>query len=173
VSNFGVPAAARQPLAVALVAIGLLTLVAVGVFAWPTSGRAQDAIGACGDPATPYAEVQIDTYPRLWLELARTPAEKQVGLMYRESMPWENGMLFVYDRPATEGYWMRNTLIPLSIAWIERDGTIVDIQDMQPQSDEVHYPSGQYWFALEANQGWFFENGVGIGQQVIFCLGPQ
>jgi uncharacterized membrane protein (UPF0127 family) len=155
----------RQPFALALFVVGVLAL--------PASGRAQDAVGACGDAAAPYAEVQIDTYPRLWLELARTPEEKQMGLMFRPEMPWENGMLFVYDRPAIDGYWMRNTLIPLSIAWIERDGTIVDIQDMQPQTDDVHYPAAQYWYALEANQGWFFENGVGVGQQVLFCLGTQ
>jgi uncharacterized membrane protein (UPF0127 family) len=149
-----------------------LLFIVLGVLALPASTRAQGAVGACGDPGAPYAEVQIDTYPRLWLELARTPQEHQVGLMFRETMPWENGMLFVYDRPAIEGYWMRNTLIPLSIAWIERDGTIVDIQDMQPQTDDVHFPSAQYWYALETNQGWFYENGVGVGQQVIFCLGP-
>jgi uncharacterized membrane protein (UPF0127 family) len=79
----------------------------------------------------------------------------------------------VYDQPAREGYWMRNTLIPLSIAWIERDGTIVDIQDMQPLSDQVHAPSAQYWYALEVNQGWFFANGVGVGQQILFCLGSD
>jgi uncharacterized membrane protein (UPF0127 family) len=151
----------------------LLALFVVAVLALPASGRAQSALGVCGDPAAPYAEVQIDTYPRVWLELARTPEEKQVGLMFRESMPWENGMVFVYDRPATEGYWMRNTLIPLSIAWIERDGTIVDIQDMQPLSDEVHTPAAAYWYALEVNQGWFFANGVGVGQQVLFCLGES
>jgi uncharacterized membrane protein (UPF0127 family) len=148
-----------------------LALLVAAVLALPPSGRAQDAVGACGDPSAPFAEVQIETYPRVWLELASTSEQKQVGLMFRESMPWDNGMLFVYDRPAREGYWMRNTLIPLSIAWIERDGTIVDIQDMQPQTDDIHYPSGQYWYALETNQGWFYENGVGIGQQILFCLG--
>ena len=136
--------------------MGVLTLIVVGVLAWPASGRAQDAIGACGDPAAPYAEVQIDTYPRLWLELARTPEEKQVGLMYRESMPWENGMLFVYDRPATEGYWMRNTLIPLSIAWIERDGTIVDIQDMQPQIRRSALPLGPVLVRARGQSGLVF-----------------
>jgi uncharacterized membrane protein (UPF0127 family) len=68
---------------------------------------------------------------------------------------------------------MRNTLIPLSIAWIDRDGSIVDIQDMQPLSDEVHTPAAPYWYALEVNQGWFFANGVGVGQQVLFCLGDS
>ena len=137
----------------------------------PPASSAEDAVSSCGDAIAPYAEVLIDTYPRVELELARTPEEHQVGLMFRESLPWERGMLFVYDRQATEGYWMHNTLIPLSIAWISKEGTIVDIQDMQPLTDDVHFPAAPYWYALETNQGWFFENGVGVGQQIQFCLG--
>jgi uncharacterized membrane protein (UPF0127 family) len=153
-----------RPLLLALLTIGLSTL--------PAAGRAQqEAVGQCGDPLAPYAEVQIDTYPRVDLEVARTPEEHQIGLMFREWMPPDSGMVFVYDRPAVEGYWMHNTLLPLSIAWIGREGSIVDIQDMQPQTDDVHFPSGAYWYALEVNQGWFTDHGVGVGQQVIFCLG--
>jgi uncharacterized membrane protein (UPF0127 family) len=148
-----------------------LACLAVALCIVPAAGRAQDATGSCGFTTTPYAEVQIDTFPRLDLELARTPEEHQVGLMFRESMAPDSGMLFVYDRPATEGYWMHNTYIPLSIAWIAQDGTIVDIQDMEPLTDDVHWPASAYWYALEANQGWFFEHGVGVGQQVLFCLG--
>ncbi len=66
---------------------------------------------------------------------------------------------------------MRNTLIPLSIAWLDANGTIVDIQDMQPQSDDVHVPSAPYVYALEANQGWFAASGVSPGQRVVLCPG--
>jgi uncharacterized membrane protein (UPF0127 family) len=149
----------------------LLVLLLVGLVALPAASRAEDAIGQCGDASAPYAEVQIDTFPRLNLEIARTPDEHQVGLMFRQTLPIDSGMLFVYDRPATEGYWMHNTYLPLSIAWIGQEGNIVDIQDMQPLTDDVHWPSGPYWYALEANQGWFFENGVGVGQQITLCLG--
>ena len=128
-------------------------------------------MGTCEPADSPYAEVQIDTLPRVWLEIARTPQEHQLGLMFRTSLPTDNGMLFVYDHAATEGYWMRNTLIPLSIAWIDQDGSIVDIQDMQPQTDDVHTPAAPYWYALEVNQGWFADHGVGVGQRVLFCLG--
>src|SRR5262249_5948298 len=154
----------------------------------PAATRADEAVATCGDTTTPYAEVQIDTLPRLNLELARTPAEHEVGLMFRgydqavqhfsddqlqkvrdeyaqlrsqgansswDGVPDDSGMLFIYDRPATEGYWMHNTLLPLSIAWIGRDGPIVDIQDMQALTDDVHYPAAPYWYALEANQGWY------------------
>ena len=148
--------------------LGLLTFALVAV---PATTRAEDATAQCGDSFAPYAEVQIDTQPRLNLEVARTPDEHQVGLMYRQSLPDDGGMLFVYDHPATEGYWMHNTYVPLSIAWIDQNGAIVDIQDMQPLTDDVHSPAAAYWYALEANQGWFTNNGVGIGQYVTLCLG--
>ena len=134
----------------------------------------------CGDATAPYAEVQIDTYPRVNLELARTPQEHEVGLMYREYLPPDTGMLFVYQAAATEGYWMYHTLLPLDIAWIDRDGTIVDIQDMprlndpnsvQEASQNVHVPAAPYWYALEVNEGWFVDHAVGVGQQILFCLG--
>ena len=149
----------------------ILLALLLGLVALPAASRAEDALGQCGDPSAPYAEVQIETFPRLELEVARTPDEHQVGLMYRQSLPVNNGMLFVYDRASTEGYWMHNTYVPLSIAWIDQQGAIVDIQDMQPLTDDVHWPNAAYWYALEANQGWYLNNGVGVGQQVLFCLG--
>jgi uncharacterized membrane protein (UPF0127 family) len=138
----------------------------------------------CG--GQPYAEVQIDGLPRLNLEVARTPAEHEKGLMDRDSMPPDDGMVFVYTQPAREGYWMRNTLIPLSIAWLDQNGTILDIQDMDALDDEhAHYPGVgslpltqapstpvlAYYYALETNVGWFANHGVGVGQQIALCLG--
>jgi uncharacterized protein len=167
--------------ALALAALSVTAVVVVGlVVALPGRGRAQDAAGACGDTVEPFAEVQIDTLPRVWLEIARTSAEHERGLMDREYLPPDSGMLFVYDHPAIEGYWMFHTLIPLSIAWIDRSGVIVDIQDMPRLNDPfdaleasraVHHPAAAYWYALEVNQGWFVQNGVGVGQQVMLCLG--
>jgi uncharacterized membrane protein (UPF0127 family) len=135
--------------------------------------QAQQQIPTCDPSAsTPYAEFQIDTLPRIEpLEVARTEPEHELGLMYRDSLPPDAGMLFIYDHQATEGYWMHNTLLPLSIAWIDQNGGIVDIQDMQPETDDVHFPAAPYWYALEVNQGWFVQHGVGVGQQVLFCLG--
>jgi len=148
--------------------------------ALPARGRAQDALATCGDPTAPYAQVQIDTLPRLDLELARTSQEHERGLMFVDVLPPDSGMLFVYQFQAREAYWMLNTLIPLSIAFIDRDGTIVDIQDMARLNDPTEsseatqheYPSAApYWYALEVNQGWFLAHGVGVGQQIMFCLG--
>ncbi len=165
--------------AVSIRSIALIALV-VGLVAVPMHGRAQDAALNCGDASSPYAQVRIDGAPRLDLELARTPQEHEVGLMFRESLPPDSGMLFVYQAPAREAYWMYNTLVPLSIAWIDHDGTIVDVQDMprlndpsnvQEASQHTYPPAGPYWYALEVNQGWFVQHGVGVGQQITLCLG--
>jgi uncharacterized membrane protein (UPF0127 family) len=157
-----------------------LAALVVGLMALPVRGRAQDAVGACGDQTARYAQVQVDGSPRIDLELARTSQERERGLMDRPYLPPDSGMLFVYQFQAQEAYWMLNTLIPLSIAFIDRDGTIVDIQDMARLNDPTdsleatqhEYPSAApYWYALEVNQGWFVQHGVGTGQQILFCLG--
>jgi uncharacterized membrane protein (UPF0127 family) len=124
--------------------------------------------GACGQQ--PFAEAQVPGRPRLALELATTPEQHERGLMFRESMPADHGMLFVFDRQSNAAFWMRNTLIPLSVAYIDADGTILDIQDMQPQTDDSHPPARPYWYALEVNQGWYANNGVGVGDVLVFCL---
>ncbi|MBV9583043.1 MAG: DUF192 domain-containing protein, partial [Chloroflexi bacterium] len=102
----------------ALLAILAAGVVAFGLVAFTASGRAraQSAIGTCGDPSAPYAEVQIDTHPRINLQLARTEQERETGLMYVDEnhLPADNGMLFVYTAPSTESYCMYHTLIPLS-----------------------------------------------------------
>lgn len=151
-----------------LVAVAL-AIAAASTFAVRT--RADGGPVSCD--VQPTARVDIDTQPTLSLEVARTEAEHEQGLMFRQSLPLDSGMLFVYTAPSQGGYWMHNTLIPLSIAWLGQDGTIVDIQDMQPQTDDVHTPVAPYWYALEVNQGWFAANGVGVGQRVQLCLGSS
>jgi uncharacterized protein len=155
-------------------------VAAAAVVLLPGRGRAQTAVGSCGQSDAPYAEVQIDTFPRIDLRLARTAQEHERGLMDVDDLPADSGMLFIYQAQSSESYWMYNTLIPLSIAWINRDGSIVDIQDMARLNDPsdiqeagrtVYTPAAPYWYALEVNQGWFFEHGVGVGQQMLFCLG--
>jgi len=169
----------HRTIVLAVLTAGVVCLGLVA-FTASTKVRAQDAIAACGDPSAPYAEVQIDTHPRVDLRLARTEQERETGLMYVDDLPPDSGMLFVYSAPSHEGYWMYHTLIPLSIAWIDRDGTIVDIQDMarlndpndvQEAASTVYNPAASYWYALEVNEGWFVQNGVGVGQQFLFCLG--
>ena len=101
------------------------------------------------------------------VELAFGPKEQEQGLMYRTSMEEDHGMLFVYKEPDFLTFWMKNTRLPLSIAFIKTDGTIDVIRDMKPLDTSVRYHSKhQCQFALEMNQGWFSRNGVGPGQLV-------
>ena len=96
-------------------------------------------------------------------EIADTQAEQQRGLMERTELAEDAGMLFVFPREAPRSFWMRNTLIPLSIAYIDSDGRIVDIKDMQPL-DETSVPSAEpAQYALEVNQGFFEARGIEVG----------
>jgi len=102
----------------------------------------------------------------LAVELARTAAERGRGLMFREEMADGRGMLFVFDRETKAGFWMKDTKIPLSIAFVAGDGTILETQDMAPLSQELHRPAQAYRYALEVNQGWFARHGLGSGDRV-------
>ncbi len=102
----------------------------------------------------------------LRVELARTAGERSRGLMFREELAEDGGMLFVFPEDTEAGFWMKDTLIPLSIAFIAADGTILDIQDMEPLSEDTHRPSEEYRYALEVNQGWFRQNGFDVGDRV-------
>ena len=102
------------------------------------------------------------------VEIADDADERQRGLMYRESLEENQGMLFVYPEQRTLGFWMKNTLIPLDIAYIDREGRIVDIQQMEPQTTETYDSAAPAMYALEMNQGWFEANGIRIGDLVEF-----
>jgi uncharacterized protein len=96
-------------------------------------------------------------------QLAITPDQRQVGLMYRKEMPTNEGMLFIFDEPSRQCFWMRNTLLPLTIAFIADDGTIVNLADMKPLSEDSHCSSKPVRYALEMNAGWFAKRGIGPG----------
>ncbi len=97
---------------------------------------------------------------RLVAEVASSPADRATGLMWRESMPQNHGMLFVFQNHAIHCFWMRNTFIALSIAFLRDDGTIVNIEQMQPQQLDNHCPAEPVRFALEVNQGWFADRNI-------------
>jgi uncharacterized membrane protein (UPF0127 family) len=97
------------------------------------------------------------------VEIADTPAKQEVGLMGRTALAANAGMLFVFDREVSLPFYMKDTLIPLSIAFIDSGGRIVDIQDMQPLDETNHPPAAPYQYALEVNQGFFAEYGIEVG----------
>jgi hypothetical protein len=96
-------------------------------------------------------------------EVALTPQQRMTGLMFRREMGASEGMLFVSAQPAPQCFYMRNTLLPLTIAFIDDDGTIVDLVDMQPLDESSHCSSRPLRYALEMNQGWFAKRGIKPG----------
>ena len=108
----------------------------------------------------------------VWAEVARTPEERERGLMYREKLEDGRGMLFVFPDSQIRSFWMKNTFIPLDIAYMDESLRIVDIQAMQPE-DEDTYPSAMpAMFALEVPRGWFQEVGVEVGAEATIVFGP-
>ena len=103
---------------------------------------------------------------KIRVEVARSEGEKARGLMFRESLAKEEGMLFVYDREEILSFWMKNTRIPLSIAFIDKNGKILELQDMEPFSLRTHVSARPAKYALEVNQGWFKKNGIEVGDVI-------
>jgi uncharacterized membrane protein (UPF0127 family) len=99
-------------------------------------------------------------------EVAQTPDQRAIGLMNRPTMGVSDGMLFAFEAGATQCFWMKNTLLPLSIAFIGDDGAIVNIIEMKPQSLESHCSTKPVRFALEMNQGWFAKRGIKAGSKL-------
>ena len=102
----------------------------------------------------PSIELKTGIY-RIQAELADTPKSREVGLMNRTGMPMNSGMLFVFEQKAGHCFWMNNTKIPLSIAFIADDGKIVNIEEMQAETTNNHCPKAAVRYALEMNKQWF------------------
>jgi len=102
----------------------------------------------------------------LTAELATSPAQRETGLMNRFSLKPDHGMLFIFERPEPLSFWMRNTFVALSIAFISADGRILNIEDMRPQTDDPHWSKGAALYALEMKKGWFAERGIVAGALV-------
>lgn len=103
---------------------------------------------------------------RITAEMAHTPDARQVGLMHRESLAENRGMVFVFDFDATHCMWMRNTLIPLSVAFLDGEGTILNIEDMAPKTEINHCAAKPARYALEMNKGWFAQRGLNAGDRI-------
>ena len=98
--------------------------------------------------------------------VAQTPDQRQTGLMYRKAMEPNEGMLFVFESPMRQCFWMKNTLLPLSAAFIGDDGRIVNIADMAPQSLDSHCSDKPVRFVLEMHKGWFSKHGLKSGDRI-------
>ena len=125
-------------------------------------------------PALAQGQPQMDL-PRIQLsagmhlidaQVAQTPEQRQIGLMHRAQMPVTEGMLFVFEQPATQCFWMKNTLLPLTAAFVDDDGTIVNLADMKPQTLDSHCSTKPVRYVLEMNQGWFAKRGVKAGSRI-------
>jgi uncharacterized protein len=126
-----------------------------------TPANAADADG----PAMKTIAVKVGTHA-LKVELAATDAQRERGLMFRKSMPRDAGMLFTFDEPGYHAMWMKNTLIPLSVAFIDDEGRILNVLDMEPQTLDAHAAAGPARYAIETNKGWFAERGIKAGEKV-------
>ncbi len=113
-------------------------------------------------PRLPVIELTAGMYV-IQAEVAQTMNEQSIGLMYRRTMAVNEGMLFIYDSPQVRCFWMRNTLLPLTIAFIADDGSIVNLKDMQPETEKSHCSTKPVRYALEMNQGWFEKRGLKPG----------
>jgi len=99
-------------------------------------------------------------------QVATTVDQRATGLMHRREMAQHEGMLFVFEQPSVQCFWMKNTLLPLSIAFLADDGTVVNTDEMKPQTLDSHCSSKPVRYVLEMNQGWFAKRGVKAGTKL-------
>ena len=123
------------------------------------------SLGAWAEVVFKKSQVKIGAHA-LKVDVAAADEQRMQGLMYRKSMPAEEGMLFVFDEPAYHSMWMKNTLIPLSVAFLDKDGVILNILDMEPQTLDSHMAAGPAVYALETNKGWFAAKKIKPGDKV-------
>lgn len=125
----------------------------------PTPSPAQS------QPRLPVVELQAGIHV-IRSEIASDHESRMRGLMFRERLGRNEGMLFVFDAKSIQCFWMRNTFIPLTIAFIDDDGGIVNLADMQPKSEDSHCSAKPIRFALEMEQGWFAKRGLKAGDRL-------
>ena len=142
------------------------TAISLSLFLFLTPSWSQ--VPAPGEPqkGLPRVTLQAGMY-QIDAQVASTEYEREVGLMFRTQMPQHEGMLFVFEQSSPQCFWMKNTILPLSAAFIESDGTIVNIEDMKPQTTDSHCSRKPVRFVLEMNQGWFTKKGLKAGAKLL------
>ncbi|HYP86285.1 DUF192 domain-containing protein [Variovorax sp.] len=122
---------------------------------------------AQGEPQSGLPRVHLSAgMYQIEAQVAATPTQREIGLMFRKEMPQQEGMLFVFEQAAPQCFWMKNTLLPLTAAFIAEDGRIVNLADMQPQTTDNHCSSEPVRFVLEMNQGWFERKNIKAGSRL-------
>lgn len=144
-----------------------LVVLALAAAAAAVPAAAQDAQTNLARVALSAGMHQIDT------QVAQTPEQRATGLMYRRQMPQHEGMLFVFEQPSVQCFWMKNTLLPLTAAFVADDGTIVNLADMKPQTTDSHCSDKPVRYVLEMNQGWFARKGIKPGFRLAGKPFPQ
>lgn len=138
----------------------LLLTIALPFFLVVGSARAQDA-------PTEFAVIELSAGIHLIrAEVAVEASERAKGLMFRRHLGTNQGMVFLFDEPTMQCMWMKNTLIPLSVAFIGEDGRVLNVEDMQPQTEASHCAVRPARYALEMNRGWFARHGVAAGSKI-------
>ncbi len=99
-------------------------------------------------------------------QVAQTPQQREVGLMFRKDMPQQEGMIFIFEALSQQCFWMKNTLLPLTAAFVADDGTIVNLADMKAQTTDSHCSTQPVRYVLEMNQGWFAKKGIKAGTKL-------
>lgn len=161
----------KRPITPLLLLALLLPLAACG--GDRDAGFADTATGdAPSLPPRGMAWVIFDTDTVL-AEVAATPEAREQGLMFRTEVPDGTGMIFVFEDMAPRSFWMRNTFVPLDIAFMDMDHRIVDIQQMEPETDELTESAAPAMFALEVRAGWFEEMGIAEGDRARLVFGRR
>jgi uncharacterized membrane protein (UPF0127 family) len=113
----------------------------------------------------PRVKLSVGMY-QIDAQVAQTTEQRMTGLMFRKEMPQHEGMLFVFEQPSQQCFWMKNTLLPLSAAFIDEDGTLVNVAEMKPQTLDSHCSAKPVRYVLEMNQGWFSKRGIKPGTKL-------
>jgi uncharacterized membrane protein (UPF0127 family) len=140
-------------------------LPALTLIALTASALAQPTAGGSPQTNLPHAQLTAGMH-RIDAQVAATPAQRQTGLMHRKDMPQHEGMLFVFEQPGVQCFWMKNTLIPLTAAFIADDGRIVNLADMKPLDESSHCSAQPVRYVLEMNQGWFSQRHLVAGARL-------
>jgi len=117
-----------------------------------------------GQPQLQLPRIQLQAgMHQMQVQVAATPDQRAIGLMHRAEMPQGEGMLFAFEQASQQCFWMKNTLLPLTAAFIADDGSIVNLADMKPQTTDAHCSDQPVRWVLEMNQGWFAKRGIKAG----------